>query len=988
VNRAGLIGSWAAMLALTAIAFLLMNVRSIDPAAHTRVMANLHELEELDAQLDATVLKLREALLSSYDSLVETSSLIKAHLHDLEQGDYALTRLGGHELGAAMEAVAAGVERKEALIEQFKSRNAVLKNSYHYFPRAIDALAQDREAGVQLRDDAQSLLREILLLRLGATAGDYERVHLQLGRFEKREDRLASGPGAKKAVAVQHAALVLGHQAEVDRLVREVTGMGVNRTSHSLRVAYNHVFEQKLRESNLYRLVLLLLSLALFAYGGSSFLKLRHSTARLQTALHHQAREMAERAQAQIALQQSEGRYRQLFDQHPQPMWVYDPQSFAFLTVNEAALRHYGYTREEFLAMTIKDIRPAEDVASVIGRVKRLDWSGWHRVPSRHRKKDGTLTDVEIVTSEVTFAERTARLVLVEDVTEKKQAEEKLRLAALALENAAEGVMISDEHRRILSANKAFTRITGYSADEIIGRESDFLRSGEHDQAFYDALWVEVKATGAWQGEVWRRRKDGGIYPEWRSISAVRSSAGDITHFVSVFSDISQAKQTQERLHFLAHHDALTGLPNRVLFIDRVQEALSRAHRRGAVAAVLFIDLDRFKDVNDSLGHGVGDQLLQAVTARLRGSVRETDTVARLGGDEFTLLAEELAEPQHASRIAQTVLAALSQPFVLGDHEVFVSGSIGISCYPQDGNDPHALLKNADAAMYKAKEQGRNNFQFFSAEMNSRAMEKLVMTNKLRAALEREEFLLHYQPIVDLASERVNALEALVRWQHPTDGLVPPGQFIPLAEDSGLIVPIGDWVLRSACAQMKAWSDAGIAPRRIAVNLSARQFRQKDLVERIKSILRETGLRARQLELEITESMVMADPAEAEKVLQELHDAGISLAIDDFGTGYSSLSYLKRFPIDFLKIDRSFVRDIPHSNDDVAIARAIIAMAKSLGLRVIAEGVENDAQRAFLDMEGCEEIQGYLVGKPVDAGETERLLRRPTRVERALPAAR
>ncbi len=344
-----------------------------------------------------------------------------------------------------------------------------------------------------------------------------------------------------------------------------------------------------------------------------------------------------------------------------------------------------------------------------------------------------------------------------------------------------------------------------------------------------------------------------------------------------------------------------------------MQEALNRANRHGSLVGVLFIDLDRFKDINDSLGHGMGDQLLQAVTTRLTACVRATDTVARLGGDEFTVLVEDLGESQDAARVAEKVRAALADAFALGDHQVFVSASIGVTCYPQDGGDAETLLKNADAAMYRAKESGRDNFQFFSAEMNARALDRLVMTNNLRAALERDEFLLHYQPIFDLASGRLNAVEALVRWQHPKDGLVPPGRFIPIAEESGLIAPIGEWVLKTACAQMKAWIDAGIAPRRMAVNLSARQFKQKDLTQRIAAILQETGLAPRFLELEITESMVMADPAEAEKVLRQLHDSGISLAIDDFGTGYSSLSYLKRFPIDFLKIDRSFVRDIPQN---------------------------------------------------------------------------
>jgi predicted signal transduction protein with EAL and GGDEF domain len=375
----------------------------------------------------------------------------------------------------------------------------------------------------------------------------------------------------------------------------------------------------------------------------------------------------------------------------------------------------------------------------------------------------------------------------------------------------------------------------------------------------------------------------------------------------------------------------------------------------------------------------VGDQLLQAVADRLKGCVREIDTVARLGGDEFTVLLDELRESSDAAGVAEKLLAVLAQSFTLSGHELFISGSIGISCYPNDGNDTQILLKNADAAMYRAKESGRNTYRFFSADMNAHALERLVMTSSLRLALERNEFVLHYQPVVDLATGEFNAMEALVRWRHPELGMVPPVRFIPLAEDSGLIIPIGEWVLKTACAQMKAWQTDGIAPRRMAVNLSARQFKQKDLTQRIVAILDETGLAPQCLELELTESMVMQDPAEAEKVLDLLHNMGITLAVDDFGTGYSSLSYLKQFPIDFLKIDRSFVKGTPDNPDDVGITRAIIALAKSLDLQVIAEGVETEQQLAFLKAEGCEEAQGYLLSKPISAEELEPLLRKNIR---------
>jgi diguanylate cyclase (GGDEF)-like protein/PAS domain S-box-containing protein len=561
------------------------------------------------------------------------------------------------------------------------------------------------------------------------------------------------------------------------------------------------------------------------------------------------------------------------------------------------------------------------------------------------------------------------------DITERRRAEEQLRVAASALESTAEGVMICDAERRVVSVNKAFTQITGYAPQEVLGLRPGFMRSARHGDEFYEQIWRQIAETGRWQGEVWRRRKNGETYPEWRSISAVEDETGTTTHHVMVFTDVSRFKQDEARLEFLAHHDPLTGLPNRALFRDRCQAALLRARRRETRLGLMFIDLDHFKQINDSLGHDVGDLLLQSVAERLRECVRESDTVARLGGDEFTILLDELQESEGAARIAEKLLAALTIPFALGGHELFTSASVGISFYPSDGDDVQALLKNADAAMYRAKSLGRNTYQFFAAEMNTEVFETLKLTSRLRLALERNEFVLHYQPIVDLASGKVNALEALLRWNHPELGVVPPSRFISLAEDSGLIIPIGEWVLENACAQMKAWQIKGIAPQRMAVNLSVRQFKQKDLAQRIEAILRETGLASHVLELEITESVVMEDPAAAERVLDRLHDIGIHIAVDDFGTGYSSLSYLKQFPIDFLKIDRSFVQDIPNDRDDVAIARAIIALAKALELRVIAEGVETEQQRAFLEAEGCEEAQGYLLSRPIDAEEMECFLR-------------
>jgi diguanylate cyclase (GGDEF)-like protein len=424
-------------------------------------------------------------------------------------------------------------------------------------------------------------------------------------------------------------------------------------------------------------------------------------------------------------------------------------------------------------------------------------------------------------------------------------------------------------------------------------------------------------------------------------------------------------RQAEERVRHLAHYDELTGLPNRSMFNEQLARALTLARRYSKPLAVLFIDLDRFKIINDTLGHDAGDRVLTEIAERLHGCLRDSDTVGRLGGDEFVVLIEELPEPMHVAAVAQKILAAVAAPFILEAQEFHVTASIGISTYPEDSEDISTLLKNADIAMYRAKEQGKNNYQFYSAQMNVHSIERLALESNLRRALERNEFLLYYQPKIDISSGRVTGVEALIRWQQPGKALLAPGQFIPLAEETGLIVPIGEWVLKTACARCKLWQKQGLQPLRVAVNLSARQFAHESLLQDVARILTQTGLDPSFLELEITESMVMHKPEQAVALLNELKAMGIHLSIDDFGTGYSSLNYLKRFPIDSLKIDRLFIRDIPADTDDAAITRAIISMAHSLRLKVIAEGVETAEQLRFLREHGCDEMQGYHFSPPL-----------------------
>ena len=554
------------------------------------------------------------------------------------------------------------------------------------------------------------------------------------------------------------------------------------------------------------------------------------------------------------------------------------------------------------------------------------------------------------------------------------KADLEMQLAATVFDASSNAIVITDTRNRIIAVNAAFCEITGYADTEAIGQTPTILSSGRHDASFYKAMWNSLSDTGVWIGEVWNRRKDGEIYAEWLTINTVKNSRGEITHYVAIFSDITEHKQTEEHVRHLAHYDALTDLPNRTLFNDRLGQALIQAHRNRCKAAVMFLDLDRFKVINDTLGHSVGDLLLQEAALRLKGCVREGDTVSRQGGDEFVVLLPEIADEEDVYAVAQKLLNAIAQSFMLDGHELHVSASIGVSFYPNDGADAETLMKNADVAMYRAKEMGRNNYQFYHADMNARSFERLAMETSIRRALEREQFELYYQPRIEALGGVIVGVEALIRWHHPDLGLILPAQFIPLAEETGLILPIGEWVLRIAAAQGKAWQQAGLPPLFVAVNVSARQFRQADFAGKVSRILQDTGFDPHCLELELTETTLMTHAEENIETLKKLKETGIRIAIDDFGTGYSSLGYLKRLPVDILKIDRSFVSDVTDNRDDAAIVEAIIAMARSLALHVIAEGVETVEQSQFLQARKCDEMQGYYFSHPLPVEEFERLI--------------
>ena len=769
---------------------------------------------------------------------------------------------------------------------------------------------------------------------------------------------------------------------------------------------------------------------------------------------------------------------------------------------NRGAERIYGYSAVEALGRHISFCYPPEKRIKVNAFLQRVaNGEAIERFDTQHLTKNGTTIDVSLSVSAI--KDGTGKIVgvsgIARDVTARRRTARQLHLRSAALEAAATGIVITDRHGAIVWANHAFTTMTGYSKEEVLGKNPRLLKSGEQPESYYAELWSTISQGKVWQGEIVNRRKDGTTYTEEMTITPVTQDLGSATdtHFIAIKQDITERKKSEEELQrlasivefsedaiigknidgvitswnrgaekiygytrdevvgrdlsfllpperqaeiqaimervlrgqpiecletqrltrigsaidvslsvspikdasghiagastiarditqrkaaekqiqFLAYYDALTGLPNRTLLQDRLTRALASARRRKDKVALLFLDLDRFKTINDSLGHSVGDLVLQQVAERLKKWAREQDTVARVGGDEFLIVLTAVKEPADAAVAAERLMNTMNAAYVVQGHSLGISCSVGISIFPEHGAEGETLIKNADAAMYSAKESGCNNLQFFTKDMNAQAVERLTLESGLRLALDKKELFLVYQPQIEIATGRIIGLEALLRWQHPELGLVPPDKFIRIAENSGLIMPIGEWVLRTACSQTRKWQDEGLLAVSVAVNVSSVQFRQAGFCELIRRVLHETGLAPQYLELEITESLLLSNEDVMLSVLQELKAMGLKLAIDDFGTGYSSLSYLRQFPVGKLKIDRSFIRDIAVDPDDAAITTAIISLAKSLNLKVIAEGVEDEAQMTFLTAHRCDEIQGYYFSKPLTVDKVADKLR-------------
>ena len=695
------------------------------------------------------------------------------------------------------------------------------------------------------------------------------------------------------------------------------------------------------------------------------------------TAMLGITRDITERKRIEQELRDSERKSRMLMDSAADVVFVADPVRECWVYINNRFESLLGYSRAELLGSNIFDLVTPEFRDIYRERFQSIAQAGG--VAARElqlNRKDGSRILLEM--SAVTLPDGNVH-GSCRDITERKKIEEGQRIAAVTFDTQ-EAIMITDPEAKILRVNQAFQEITGYDAAEVIGCNPRIFQSGRHNAAFYQAMWSALLNTGKWSGEIWDKRKDGSIYPKLTTITAVYNDRHKVTNYVAVFRDITLNKKSELEIHQLAFYDSLTQLPNRRLLLDRLRQAMTGGTRDGRHGALLFLDLDHFKTTNDTRGHAIGDQLLIEVARRLRTGVREGDSVARLGGDEFVVVLEDLSsEPEEAAAqtelVAEKIRRELDKPYVLNGLECHSTVSIGISLFHGHQESADDLLQHTDVAMYQAKMAGRNTIRFFDPQMQTALDMRAGLEADLRHALEKQQFRLHYQIQVDTLRRPLGA-EALLRWQHPERGLVSPMQFIPLAEETGLIVTIGLWVLQTACAQLKEWqNDALTRDLTLAVNVSAKQFRQADFVIQVQRVLLENSIKPLHLKLELTESIVLENVEDTINKMREIKALGVSFSMDDFGTGYSSLQYLKRLPLDQIKIDQSFVRDIISDPNDAAIVQTIIAMTKALGLNVIAEGVEIEAQREFLDLHGCHAFQGYLFGKPVPFDQFESLLR-------------
>jgi diguanylate cyclase (GGDEF)-like protein/PAS domain S-box-containing protein len=688
---------------------------------------------------------------------------------------------------------------------------------------------------------------------------------------------------------------------------------------------------------------------------------------------------------AETGLRATYDQLKTIYDAMVDGILIADIETKRFLFSNPSIENNLGYSSEELASMNVLQIHPPDvrdRLADSFTAAANGEIEAEPEVPCL--RKDGSTFFADLIIRHLNFRGRSCLIGFFRDITDRLAAENEQKLAAKVYETANDGIIITDRLGNVVDANNSFCEMTGYSREEIIGQNPRLMKSGRHSAEFFTEMWDAIINQGYWRGEIWDRRKNGEVYPKWLSISSIRNEQNEITHFIGISSDITTVKQSEANLYRLAYYDALTGLPNRLHYYERIQQAIQNAVRQKTKLAVMFIDLDKFKRVNDDYGHLVGDRLLVYVGERLEESVRDSDTVSRYGGDEYAVLLPDIANPSKAAAIAQRIVESLSRPFILDSREVTIGGSVGIAIYPMDGEDSDTLMKNADTAMYHAKQSDSRQYLFFSNEMNLQMSQRLQLEERLRYALDQDHLKVYYQPKIDIVSGEMIGCEALLRWEDPERGMIMPLEFILTAEESNIIHDIGRMVLADACRKVKHWNRLVSRPIKVAVNMTARELMMQNPANLLDRMIAESGIDPTTLEIEITERVMMDHATELKSKLEEVKALGVKISIDDFGTGYTSINYLRRYPLDGLKIDISYVRNLPHDNDSAAIVRAIISLAKALKLEVTAEGVEQAQQLIFLKENGCQLVQGFYYSKAVTADEIEVILKENRRLGPAL----
>ena len=929
------------LIAIIAVVIFMLQ-RNMAVEDYSARMQLLREVQQLEAKMDEGLQRILSLQALHYDSIAQNTTSLQKKVQQLTGREEGLRDvIDNDEFDAAIDAYQLAIAEKLHLLEQIKSQVALLKNSLQYLPGLLDELVGGGQGD---RGLGAGLLSSLLEYNLFPSDENYRVLKQNIDGLalamwkDEQQERL------------NYLLLHLNNNVQLREQIGEKLSHYEGQPSKQWLGYLYDVFQSDNQQQSqrFYHTSVLLYFVVLALFIGiavvtHSLQKARHSAEQAWQQMHDALESISEAFVLFDPFDRLVMWNRKYSELYPASnKLLLKGTTFGDLAQLRVSNGEYPQEKELQLTELLLHHRNVEHSA-----VEVLT-NGKHYLVSNSRTTAGGIASVYI------------------DITEQIRAKEELENAAAVFDTTSEGIVVTDHNNCIIAVNPGFTRITGYSIDEVRGKPPSILSSGKHDKAFYAEMWRTLQRNGSWEGEIWNRNKEGATYPEWLSLTMVRDEAGDVARYIAVFSDISRRKSDEEKIRWQANYDMVTGLPNRTLFQERLSASISSSHREGWVTALLFIDLDHFKMVNDTRGHAVGDWLLQEVAGRLASCIREADTVARLGGDEFTVILQDVGSADAAAMVAQKIVKVLAEPFFAEGGDIFIGASVGITIYPNDAEDAEGLLRNADLAMYRAKELGRNGYRFFTQSMNEKMQQRTQLEDAMRYALQRDEFFLEFQPIVDSRSGAVVRAESLLRWQHPQRGRVSPLEFIPVAEQSGQIASLGWWTLEKSCRSAAEWYRQGYKTG-VSVNVSALQIRLGLNVDDIVSLLQELELPADRLTMEITETLLLEKTEKVLAWLGRVREAGIKLSLDDFGTGYSSLSYLKRFPVNSLKIDGSFVRDVNHDKGDAELTRAIIRMADTFGLDVIAEGVERREQLEFLTAHGCQLIQGYFYSKPLSS---------------------